>query len=69
MYHGKTSSSWIDRVQKRAFIILHSDFIMQFEVLLSRTDEREVHTKNLQKLMLQIYVFSRKNPIIYVEIL
>ena len=36
---------------------------MPFEVLLSRTDERKVHTKNLQKLMLQIYkCLSEKTP-------
>ena len=34
-----------------------------FEVLLARTDERKVPTKNLQKLMLQIYKrLSEENP-------
>ena len=63
MYHGKTSNNRIDPVQKRALRILHNDFNMSFEVLLSRTDERKVHIKNLQKLMLQIYqCLSEKTP-------
>ena len=70
MYHGKTSSNRIDRVQKRALRILDNDFNMPFEVLLSRTDERKVHTKNLRILMPQIYKVSiRRNPIIHVAIL
>ena len=63
MYHGKTSGNQVDRVQKRALRILHNDFNMQFEVLLKRTDEQRVHTKNLQKLMLQIFkCLSEENP-------
>ena len=63
MYLGKNSNNRIDRVQKRALRILHNDFNMPFEVLLSRTDERKVHIKNLQKLMLQIYkCLSEKTP-------
>ena len=55
MYHGKPSSNRVDRVQKRALEILHNDFSLPFEVILRRTDERNVQTKNLQKLMLHIY--------------
>ena len=63
MYHGKNSNNRIDPIQKRALRILHNDFNMPFEVLLSRTDERKVHIKNLQKLMLQIYkCLSEKTP-------
>ena len=63
MYHGNTSGNQVDRVQKRALRILHNDFNMQFEVLLKRTDEQRVHTKNLQKLMLQIFkCLSEENP-------
>ena len=48
---------------ERALRILHNDFNMQFEVLLKRTDEQRVHTKNLQKLMLQIFkCLSGENP-------
>ena len=48
---------------KRALRILHNDFSLPFEVLLTRTDERKVHIKNLQKLMLQIYKCqSEENP-------
>ena len=38
-YHGKTSSNRVNRVQKRALRILHNDFSLPFEVLLTRTDE------------------------------
>ena len=63
MYQGKTSNSQVDRVQKRALRILHNDFNTQFAVLLEITDERKVHAKNLQKLMLQIFkCLSEENP-------
>ena len=63
MYHGKTSSNRVDCVQKRALRILHNNFNVSFEVLLGRTDERKVLTKNLQILMLQIYkCLSEENP-------
>ena len=63
MYHGKTSSNRVDRVQKRALRILHNDFSLPFEVLLTRTDGRKVHIKNLQKLMLEICKCqSEENP-------
>ena len=63
IYRGKTSGNQVDRVQKRALRILHNDFNIQFEVLLKRTDEQRVHTKNLQKLMLQIFkCLSEENP-------
>ena len=53
----------VDRVQKRALRILHNDFSLPFEVLLTRTDERKVHIKYLQKLMLHIYKCqSEENP-------
>ena len=48
IYHGKRSSNRVDRVQKRALRILHNDFSLPFEVLLARSDERKLHTKNLQ---------------------
>ena len=61
MYHGKTPSNRVDRVQKRALRILHTDFSLPFEVLLTRADK--FHIKNLQKLMLQIYKCqSEENP-------
>ena len=73
MYHGKTSSNWVDCVQKRALRILHNDFSLPFEVFLTRTDERKVHIKNFQKLInynaLNIKVSIRIKPIIHVEIL
>ena len=63
MYHGKTSNNQIDRVQKRALRILHNDFNTQLQVLLEITDEQKVHTKNLQKLMPQIFkCLSEENP-------
>ena len=57
MYHGKPSSNRVDRVQKRDLRIFHNDFSLPFEEILRRTDERNIQTKNLQKLMLQIYKF------------
>ena len=43
--------------------MLHNDFSLHFEVLLTTTDEQKVHIKNLQKLMLQIYKrLSEENP-------
>ena len=61
MNHGKTSNNRIDRVQSRALRILHNDFNIPYEALLERTNDRKVHIKNLQKLMLQIFKCLQKN--------
>ena len=63
MYHGKTSSNRVDRVQKRALRILHDDFSLPFEVLLTRTYERKAHIKHVNKILVQIYKYqSEENP-------
>ena len=63
MYHRKTSNNQVGRIQTRALRILHNDVNTQFEVLLEITDEQKVHTKNLQKLMPQIFkCLSEENP-------
>ena len=61
MYHGKTSNNRVDRVQKRALRILHNDLTLAFEVLLTRTDERRVHTKSLQNPSLMWKFFEKRN--------
>ena len=61
MYHGKTSRNRVDRAQKRALRILHNDFSLLFEVLLTRADERKVHIKNLKKIIAP-NCQSEKNP-------
>ena len=43
MYHVRTSSNQIDSVLRWALRILHNDFNMLFEVLITRTGERKGH--------------------------
>ena len=63
MFHGKTSSNWVDLVQKRAVRILHNDFNICHLKYFLQEEMNEVHTKNLQKLVLQIYkCLSAENP-------
>ena len=48
---------------KGALRIFQCDFNMPFEVLLTRTDERKLHTKNLQKwLLLILKRLPEENP-------
>ena len=52
---GKTSNREINRIHKRALRILFNDYEASFEELLQRNDEQTVHTKNLHKLMTEVY--------------
>ena len=54
MYHGKTSNNCVDCVQEMALRILHNDFNMSLEALLTGTDEQTVHSKNMQTLIIFI---------------
>ena len=63
MYHGKTLNNRVDRVQSRSLRILHIDFNIPYEVLLERIDERKVHIKKLQNLMLLIFqCLTKESP-------
>ena len=55
MFCGKTSNREINRIHKRALRILLNDYEASFEELLRRNNEQTVHTKNLQKLMTEVY--------------
>ena len=63
MFSGKTSNREINRIHKRALRILLNDYEASFEELLQRNNEQTVHTKNLQKLMTEVYKsLNRQNP-------
>ena len=44
-----------DRTHTRASRILHNDYDSSLNTLLKKNDTVTIHTKNLQKLMLEIY--------------
>ena len=63
MFCGKTSNREINRIHKRALRILFNDYEASFEELLQRNNEQTVHTKNLHKLMTEVYKsLNRQNP-------
>ena len=63
MFCGKTSNREINRIHKHALRILFNDYEASFEELLQRNNEHTVHTKNLHKLMTEVYKSStRQNP-------
>ncbi len=63
MFCGKDANAAINRVHKRALRIMWEDFAAPFAELLARGSECAIHTRNLQKLMLEIYkCLNSENP-------
>ena len=50
-----TANNDINRTHKRALKILCRDYESTFEELLERDNTKTTHTKNLQKLMIEVY--------------
>ena len=55
IFCGKQCNKEINRMHKRALRVLHSDYESTFECLLIKNNEIAINTKNLQKLMTEIY--------------
>ena len=69
MFCGKTSSREINRIQKRALRILFNDYEASFEELLQRNNEHTVHTKNLHKLMTEVFKsLNCQNPVLILDL-
>ena len=63
MFCGKTSNDDINRLHKRALRVLLDDYESTFEELLRKRGEHTIHTRNLQKLMLEVYkCLTSDNP-------
>ena len=56
MFCGKDANVSINRVHKRALRIMWQDIAAPFAELLARGSECTIHIRNLQKLMLEIYI-------------
>ena len=56
LFCNKGSDKKIDRAQKRALRILHSDYGSSFQSLFARSNSFTIHVKNLQKLLTEIYM-------------
>ena len=55
LFCNKGGNKEINRTHKRALPMLYEDYECPFEILLTRSGSVCIHTKNLQKLMLEIY--------------
>ena len=56
LFYSKTANNEINRTHKRALRILYRDYKSTFEELLERDNTKKTtHTKNLQKLMVEVY--------------
>ena len=55
IFCGKRCNKEINRVHKHALRALIGDYESTFECLLTKNNEIAIHTKNLQKLMTEIY--------------
>ena len=55
IFCGKRCNKEINRVHKHALRALLGDYESTFECLLTKNNEIAIHTKNLQKLMTEIY--------------
>ena len=56
---GKQCNKEINRVHKRALRVLLGDYESTFECILTKNNQIAIHTKNLQKLMTEVY---QENP-------
>ena len=54
MFCGKGANNKINRIHKRALCVLFDDHDTPFAELLVRSNERTVHVRNLQRLMIEI---------------
>ena len=55
LFCSKTANNDINRTHKRALRILYRDYESSFEELLERDNTKTIHTKNIQKLMIEVY--------------
>ena len=55
MFGLKASNSKINRIHERALRICQNDYISSFENLLQKTNSLDIHSTNIQKLMIEIY--------------
>ena len=63
MFCGKAANKDLNRTHKRALRILHNDYSSSFEEFLRKLNECTIHTKNLQKLMVEVNkCIHKENP-------
>ena len=63
MFCRKTQNKEIDRVHRRALIILLDDYTSSFDELLQKIGDTRVRVKTLRNLMIEIYkCLSCENP-------
>ena len=55
MFCGKDANHRTNSTHKRALRILHNDYDSSLDKILTKSDIVTIHTKNFQKLMLEIY--------------
>ena len=60
---GKTANNEINRVHKRALLIALRDYDPSFVELLVSNEEKTIHVRNLQMLMIEVYKsLNHQNP-------
>ena len=57
MFCGKTANNEINRVHKRALRIILRDYDASFDELLVENEEKTIHVRNLQMLMIEVYKY------------
>ena len=63
MFHSRKLNAQIKRLQERSLGVIYKDFDSSFEELLRRDSSANLHQRNLQKLMTEIFkVKTRKAP-------
>ena len=63
MFCGKTANNDINRVHKRALRSVSRDYNASFDELLVENEERIIHVRNLQMLIIEVYKsLNHKSP-------
>ena len=55
MFSSRASNNAIKRVHKRALRVVHSNFSLSYGTVLNRTNTVQIHTQNLQYLMVEVF--------------
>ena len=63
MFCGKAANNEINRVHKRALRIVLRDYDASFDELHVENEEKTIHVRNLQMLMIEVYrTLNHQNP-------
>ena len=69
MFHDRRSYNKINKIHERALRIIHNDSTSNFDGLLNKSNSMSLHQRNLQLLLIEIYItINNLNPSFMAEV-